>query len=155
MEGEENAPDGEEVAAEQDNAHCQRQSEVLRCVLHQDLPDGVEEDLVSQLFALSVQIVDDPLHQVLGFTDHQDVPHQCEDVDGWEEEQDDHWQFVSLTQLDHLSPWPSLYNLLSFSVWAWAAKTWWLESWPAWKALWAIFIWQQDQISDVITRLVF
>ena len=62
---------------------------MFRCVLHQNLPDGVEQHLVSQLLALTVQVVDDRLHHVLWFTDHQDVAHQCEDVDGREEDQDD------------------------------------------------------------------
>ena len=90
MEAEEDAPDSQEVAAEEDDADCEGESEVLRGVLHQNIPHGVEEDLVSQLLTLSVQIVEDCLHQLLWFPDHQDVAHQSQDVDGGEEDQDDH-----------------------------------------------------------------
>ena len=103
MKTEENSPESQEVAAEEDNGHCDWQSEVLRCVLHQNLPDGVEQHLVPQCLTLALQVVEDGLHQLLWLTDHQDVPHQGDDVDGGEEDQDDDREFVYLTQADHLT----------------------------------------------------
>ena len=99
MEREEEAPDGQQVAAQQDQCHRDGEGELLLGVLHEDLPDRVDQDVISQLVALGLQVWDKVLNVLVIFTEDEDVANQEDDIDHGVENQDENCHSIDVT--DH------------------------------------------------------